>query len=269
MVGENVVWEVRASRWLVGQVREGAESAVRSSSARRSSGVEVVACRAHHVGRARCAVVFVASAFGGVFDVGVVAVCNSSGSMIWALGCGEEVDCRDMRLVCMRAELLVGEQRVDRVCGRHLLLCNFNLVSLGGSGITRVPRGRACLLFWGLALALVQLRDDAIAQFIQVDAVTSVSGLAVAVNTSGACGVCDAKLIGVEEKGIGVCDIELLLFAHETSTLAGDVLHQSFAEGGGQLVEFFLCKINTEIMFPALSFQDVVVAVLQREKKSH
>ena len=89
-----------------------------------------------------------------------------------------------------------------------------------------------------------------------------VTGFAVSVDASGARRVGNAELIRVEKQRIGVGDIELLLFAHETSALAGDTLHQSLSEGRGQLVEFLLCKIDTEIMFPALSFQDVVIGIL-------
>ena len=91
---------------------------------------------------------------------------------------------------------------------------------------------------------------------------TRVPCLAVAVDATRAGRVGDAELIGVEEEGIGVGNIELLLFAHEAGALAGDTLHETLAQSTRQLVEFFFGKVDSEIVFAAVSLQAVLVSVL-------
>ena len=93
------------------------------------------------------------------------------------------------------------------------------------------------------------------------------SSLAVTVDTSRAGRVRDAELVGVEEKGIGVGNVKLLLFTHQTGALAGDVLDQSLSEGGRQMTEFFLCEVSPEVTVPLLSFHNVVVVVLYEAGK--
>jgi hypothetical protein len=46
------------------------------------------------------------------------------------------------------------------------------------------------------------------------------SSFAIAVNTTRTSRIRDAKLVGMEEEGIGVRDIKLFFFSHKASPLA-------------------------------------------------
>jgi hypothetical protein len=87
------------------------------------------------------------------------------------------------------------------------------------------------------------------------------------VNTTRTGWICYAELIGVKQQGIRIRDIELLLLAHETGTLARDVLNQSLPEGRRKLIELFLGEVNPEIMFALLPLKHIVVTVLPKKKK--
>lgn len=185
-----------ARRILISEVSQSAESAVSGRAPGRPGDVEILARSAHHIGGTGSPVILVAGAIGCVLGFGVVAVCHGTRVLIGALGRREEVDGRDVRVVGVRAELLVGEEGLNSVGGRGLLL-DVGLGALGGGRAARFPYRGSRVLLWRLALALVQFRDNAVAQLIQVNPVTGVTSLAVAVDSTRAGRVGDAELIGV------------------------------------------------------------------------
>jgi hypothetical protein len=75
------------------------------------------------------------------------------------------------------------------------------------------------------------------------------SSFAVAVNPTRTGRVGDAELIGMKEKGVCICDIELLLFSHEPGPLARKRLHEALTEGAGEVIVFFFCEMSAEGIF--------------------
>lgn len=61
---------------------------------------------------------------------------------------------------------------------------------------------------------------------------SGVPGFAVAVDAAWAGGVGDAELVGVEEEGIGVADVELVFLARQALLLSVDCLGEALAQSG-------------------------------------
>ena len=100
-------------------------------------------------------------------------------------------------------------------------------------------RGAHVVLSRGCSLAftLVQhVRANAIAQVVQVHPVAGMPGLAIPVDPAGAGRIRDAELVGMEQKRVGICDIQLLLLPHQPALLARDRLHQSLAKRRRQII---------------------------------
>jgi hypothetical protein len=72
------------------------------------------------------------------------------------------------------------------------------------------------------------------------------SGFAIAMNPARTGRIGDAELIGMKEKGVCICDIELLLFSHEACPLARKRLHEALTEGAREVIVFFFCEMGAE-----------------------
>lgn len=91
---------------------------------------------------------------------------------------------------------------------------------------------------------------------------TSVPGLAIAVNPARTGGIGDTELVGVEEKRVGISDVQLLLFPHQPALFAGYSLHQPLAKRRGEIVIFFGSKMGSKGIFSAKPVHVAFMAML-------
>lgn len=85
---------------------------------------------------------------------------------------------------------------------------------------------------------------------------------ATGVVPAGTCRIGNTELTRVEEKGIGIGDVELFFFFHQTLSLVGQGLEKPFPQGRRHVFAFFGGKMESIVAFVFDSFQTGIVVVL-------
>ncbi|KAH6607976.1 hypothetical protein Trco_004289 [Trichoderma cornu-damae] len=136
--------------------------------------------------------------------------------------------------VVVQRQLLVGEELVDAVDGAVLLG--------GGAGLFRLPQGRRAVGIQGPArrrgrpvvLALVALALLAVGEDLEILGVLAQPSRSLAVGAAGAGGVGQAELVGIEQQGVGVVNLQHFLFPVQAVLLLREAVDQPVAERLGQ-----------------------------------
>jgi hypothetical protein len=137
--------------------------------------------------------------------------------------------------VVVQRQLLVGEELVEAVDGAVLLGRGTSLLRLpqrrGAAGIERAAHGsgRAVVLA-SVALALLAVRVHG----HLVDGLLARAGRALAVRAAGAGRVGQAELVGVEEQGVGIVNLQNLLLPIQSVLLLREGVDKSVAQGAGK-----------------------------------
>lgn len=116
--------------------------------------------------------------------------------------------------------------------------------------------GRFALSFVGFAVCLWDF---------ELEAVAGVSGSAVVLGASGAGGLGDGELTGVEEESVGIGVVEGSLLPFESSFLGVDEVDSSFADALFHGSVLFDCDCDGEVVLFLESFDFGLKAILFKE----
>jgi hypothetical protein len=223
----------------------------------------------HHVAVLGGVVAVCAVAVGRVAVGRSVVLCARVG----VLHLGKEVRGGGGGLVHGHVELLLGEETIQRV-GRRLELCvdgaRLGLAERRAHAhldvAARWPWRVVVILFKQLPLALGLVCGGQL--FGLAKLVPCPSSLARRLGSAGAGGVANAKLVGVEEHGVAVGEVELLLLALQP---AGPLLyarHEALADGGGEQLVLLLGDLDLVVVRVLDFVLGVLVLVLWRSVSS-
>jgi hypothetical protein len=132
--------------------------------------------------------------------------------------------------VAVQSKFFVGEETVDGVDWRGLMGNIAGLGSFVGSRGAVATGGPEIIVNWVFALSFIHhLSSKRVAELIELySLVTGMTSLAIALRTTWACRVGDAKLAGVQEESVGVRDVEMFLLFDQTGFLLSNCLYKSF-----------------------------------------